>query len=428
MKLTGIYIIRNTVNGKVYVGQSVDIYHRWSEHRRLLNEGKHVNRHLQSAVNKYGLGAFVFNIIEECSVDFLDEREVFWIERLNSFRQGYNLTSGGEGNRDWKPNRDDFRHLFRRVVCLNTRQEYECLNDAEKETGISAVSISKCCRGIMHYAGVVDGERYVWMFSEDYTSQCLSPSQITQLVSDAQRFSARRATMRAVVCLNTGQRFEALDAAARYAGLRNSSGIHACVTGCRRYAGRHPDSGERLCWVYAEDYVTMNNEECLRRVACANQKKSSGRTRGVVCLNDLHRFQSIGDAAAYYKVPRSSVSLCCSGSQSSVGVPSDPRCRLLFAYSDNWCDLSVEEIRLRIETEVRKYGRQPGKPVRCLNTGVMYESAKIAAEFSGTSAACIQMACRGVANCAGRHPTTGEKLYWEYVNDALPDSQMAVAS
>lgn len=59
-KLCGIYCIENTVNGKKYIGQSVNIYTRWKQHKNDLNNDAHCNEHLQSAWNCYGEEAFKF--------------------------------------------------------------------------------------------------------------------------------------------------------------------------------------------------------------------------------------------------------------------------------------------------------------------------------------------------------------------------------
>ena len=56
--MIGIYKIENKVNGKVYIGQSIDIEKRWKSHISYLNKGIHRNKHLQSAWDKYGEGNF----------------------------------------------------------------------------------------------------------------------------------------------------------------------------------------------------------------------------------------------------------------------------------------------------------------------------------------------------------------------------------
>ena len=61
--VAGIYWIRNTVNGHRYIGQSCRIQKRRGRHLHALRLGTHENRHLQNAWNKYGEGAFVFEIL-----------------------------------------------------------------------------------------------------------------------------------------------------------------------------------------------------------------------------------------------------------------------------------------------------------------------------------------------------------------------------
>ena len=61
--MIGIYKISNIINNKVYIGQSIDIQRRFSEHMRELNNNCHYNKHLQASYNKYGREAFSCEIL-----------------------------------------------------------------------------------------------------------------------------------------------------------------------------------------------------------------------------------------------------------------------------------------------------------------------------------------------------------------------------
>ena len=78
--MTGIYGIRNKRNGRVYVGQSVNIEDRFTRHKTHLKHNKHKNRYLQNSYNKHGLEWFDFFVIEECEKGELDLREQCWID------------------------------------------------------------------------------------------------------------------------------------------------------------------------------------------------------------------------------------------------------------------------------------------------------------------------------------------------------------
>lgn len=69
-RISGIYIITNTVNGKIYIGESLDIYRRWhKEHIPQLRKGCHYNTSLQEDFNKHGEENFDFDILERYSED-----------------------------------------------------------------------------------------------------------------------------------------------------------------------------------------------------------------------------------------------------------------------------------------------------------------------------------------------------------------------
>lgn len=91
---SGIYVIRNIVSGRVYVGSAVNFFNRWKSHRHTLSNGTHHSRTLCRSWSKHGKEAFVFEIIE--IVDKKEEllaREQFWIDALNSAnpRTGFNI-------------------------------------------------------------------------------------------------------------------------------------------------------------------------------------------------------------------------------------------------------------------------------------------------------------------------------------------------
>ncbi len=95
---SGIYRITNTVNGHFYIGQSRNIKRRWYLHKNNATKTKKHYTVLEKAFKKYGIEAFAFEIIEFCSVDDLDSREMFYISKMHP---QYNMNSGGAGNNDY---------------------------------------------------------------------------------------------------------------------------------------------------------------------------------------------------------------------------------------------------------------------------------------------------------------------------------------
>ena len=93
-----IYQIVNDINDKVYVGKTeFSIEKRFKEHCSDAFKERSEKRPLYSAMRKYGIEHFYIELIEE--TDNPEEREIYWIEQLGSFKHGYNATQGGDGRR-----------------------------------------------------------------------------------------------------------------------------------------------------------------------------------------------------------------------------------------------------------------------------------------------------------------------------------------
>lgn len=91
-----IYIIRNTVNDKVYVGQThVSIRLRFQNHLSAARHGK--DYVIGKAIRKYGEDKFYVELLEECLIEELNEREQYWISffKATDNRFGYNMSIGG---------------------------------------------------------------------------------------------------------------------------------------------------------------------------------------------------------------------------------------------------------------------------------------------------------------------------------------------
>lgn len=86
MKASGIYKIQSiTKPERCYIGSAVDIYDRWSCHRRDLKRGIHHSRKLQRHYNKYGESDIIFTIIELCFSEFLTAREQHHINNVKPY-------------------------------------------------------------------------------------------------------------------------------------------------------------------------------------------------------------------------------------------------------------------------------------------------------------------------------------------------------
>ena len=93
-----IYQIINDVNQKIYIGKTENsIEKRFKEHCWDASRERNEKRPLYNAMRKYGIEHFHIELIEE--TDNPEEREIYWIEKKQSFKNGYNATIGGDGRK-----------------------------------------------------------------------------------------------------------------------------------------------------------------------------------------------------------------------------------------------------------------------------------------------------------------------------------------
>lgn len=107
-----VYLARNNVNGKGYVGQTRrTLEQRWAEH--VNNALKMMcEMPIYDAIRKHGAEAFEVSVLEECSsLENLDQAEVRWISELETYSKGYNATKGGHGIHGYKHTDDAKRRM-----------------------------------------------------------------------------------------------------------------------------------------------------------------------------------------------------------------------------------------------------------------------------------------------------------------------------
>lgn len=93
-----VYKLTNTVNGKFYVGSTVNLKSRLKYHR--YNYRNNPNKKLGKAIEEYGWSNFKVEILEECTRENVRDRERFFIESLNAVEDGYNMTEATKYS-DW---------------------------------------------------------------------------------------------------------------------------------------------------------------------------------------------------------------------------------------------------------------------------------------------------------------------------------------
>lgn len=210
-----IYKITNTINNKIYIGQTVVGYRKrykakgsgieriYYHNIHYKNNNRYYNDHLIRSIEKYGFNAF--EVIEIYDIAFskeeLDIKEKHYIQQFNCINNGYNHTEGGSGVRLFGENNSFYgkRHTkesrdkisknhadvsgennprAEKVICITTGKIFNTIKEASEYYDISRSSITACCIGykmsrgekkIIKSAGKLsDGTKLVWKYLKDY--------------------------------------------------------------------------------------------------------------------------------------------------------------------------------------------------------------------------------------------------------------------
>lgn len=207
MVYCGIYKFTEKETGKVYIGQSKNIWHRYGFHySQAFSQPYDKISPFDQALCNNPTG-FEFEIIEECPEEELTKRELYWIEYYNSVAQGYNTIL----------NRKIYQFSLNGEL-INIYYGYaEAANAIGKEQGSG--NIYKCCQGDIKTA-----YGYVWSLSPDFNNR-LSVSTKNASKSHSTK---RREVLQLDSKGNVINKYPSCAEAARALGVTGAAITHVC--------------------------------------------------------------------------------------------------------------------------------------------------------------------------------------------------------
>lgn len=161
MNTMAVYSWTNELTGEVYIGSSVNVYSRKSQHLSALRRNKGSHPRLQANWNQYGESAFRFDIIEKIKdASELREREQFWINRLNPVLNA-SKNSRGSGTARWQTIRKRSiekgieSHFYHRYLLTAPDGRQMCtdnLTQFAKYFGLERSNLQAVARGKVRHA------------------------------------------------------------------------------------------------------------------------------------------------------------------------------------------------------------------------------------------------------------------------------------
>lgn len=222
---SGIYKCTCIGNGKIYVGQSVDLKLRKSMHQSMLKHNRHYNSYLQRSYNKYGEDSFIWEVIEYCEKDKLNQREIFWIEFYNCFNDGFNNNEGGAHNRAYVRT-DDFKKELSIILTesWNNNQERR-INASQRMMGEKNPMYGKY--GELNPTFGKNGSN--GMLGKHHTKEANEKNRIAHT-------GLKNKNAKPIVCIETNVLYESQGDARTKTGISDTS-INKCLKGVIKSAG-----------------------------------------------------------------------------------------------------------------------------------------------------------------------------------------------
>lgn len=146
--MIGIYKVIYLPESKVvYVSQSINIEGRFKQHKKYYNNPKELgySSHFYRTLRKYGIDNFQFELIEECSVEELNDKEIYWIAYFDTFNNRCNSTIGGQHMAARNLTDEEIRELKKDLA--ENKLSY---NEMSHKFGVSNLFISQVNKGILY--------------------------------------------------------------------------------------------------------------------------------------------------------------------------------------------------------------------------------------------------------------------------------------
>ena len=407
-KIYSVYIHTNKTNGKKYIGITFNIKRRWRkcEYKGCLK--------MHRAIEKYGWNNFEHEVVL-CNLT-KDEAEMFEIAMIKYYKTtdgkyGYNIQHGGScsgkmsqeskdkiskansGRVHTQETREKLSKAFRgrvkteehklkiklsnigknsgkiaynrkKVICIETKNVYDCIDDASKDTVATVGGIKNVVSGKNATAGNLH-----WMYYDKYIRDGFTG----ELIYDTLHCKKK------IICIENGIIYETIKQASINLKISAKS-ISSNVRKIIKSAGKHH-------FVYYDEWINNPNKECYIRKYKYFSKK-------IICIETNKTYDKIKDAEADARVTTSTIISALKKKTKTAG-------------GLHW--MYYEEYLLFGNNVDMKYNKYAPKQITCIETNITYNNSKDAELDTGVKS-------KNICRCASGKRKTAGGYHWKYVD------------
>lgn len=415
-----VYKRTNKINGKVYIG----ITSRTPEERmRATYRNCH---HMIHAIEKYGKDAFETEVLySELTKEEACQKEINLISFYDSTNpeKGYNISKGGSAPM-WgrKHSKETIEKLIEQnkgenngfygkhhdrltmpnntsVICLNTLKIYPSIALCGEQTGISAGNIQHATNCDQMCAG--QNKNGEWLFWSKYDKEKDMDYYKKLFKKKKKEKEEWDFEHKSIIDLETLKIYQTSHEAAKALSCRVTM-IYSACNGWKYTCKNH-------YLMYEEEYNKLSEKEkaeYLINLKCATQGNA------VVCVNTGEFFKNSQLGGKKYGLySGETITDCCNHTSPYAGTHPVTNDFLKWEFYDNYKNMTEEEKLALVKKPVKGH-----KPVRCINTGIIYRDAGTAAKIYNIHRTGIVSCCEKRYKHSGKD-NNGISLKWEYIDE-----------
>lgn len=385
-----VYAHINKSNGKAYIGiTNCEPSIRWR------NGFGYRQQPFFNAILKYGWNGFDHIILEE-GLDRKEacKKEIYYIQKYDSYQNGYNSTKGSldayVGKRNgvmseeayslWKQRMSigqihRFEGLTQKIICVNDGKIYDSARLAAENYKIKECTLRSQCHNqtISNKYDPLTKRNYI--FLHYYPEENYEYNYILLKIAE-----------NPVICLETKELFCSQKEACRVYNISAGVMSKACI---KKYV-----CTKGLHFLLYYDYLKMTSDEI------DNVMRNSGKTRKIVLVNTGEIFNSISEASQKYNVEFSLISTCVSNKSSYAGIK-------------NYTPLIWQDYYEYLQNPKSLNIKTKQNMVHCITTDQYFSCIKTAHIYFQIDFGGISLCCKGKQKTCGKD-INGNKLEWEY--------------
>lgn len=283
-----VYRITNTVNGKIYIGQTIDPDTRKESHRKHGKYMPHTN-HFYNAVKKHGWEAFRFEEIDTAfSPEELNHMETYWIKWFNATdpEVGYNIAKGGADRSCQESTRRKISESHKRNIRLGLKSHsYSGKRRSDEEKA--------------HMSEIVKIR-----YKDGFIHPMLGKKQSPEHLAKTRAAGALRS--HAIRCVQTGVEYPSIREAERQLDIAVGT-ISGCLRGVNKTAGSYQWEYVDAASIVRRPYRPRTVEQIKRMSESKKGVPRPKSRKAVVCIETGQMFPSLSDAAQHVESSSSQI-------------------------------------------------------------------------------------------------------------------------